>query len=109
MAATSTTSLGAFLGAFLAAVFSDRFLFAADFKVALLGCRTLDFAFLVAVRFAALLRGGLALALRRFEAFLRGGACFFALAMASVGIPPVRPAKYAVYANIAARSHQVRS
>ncbi len=93
-AATLTTLFGAFLGAFLAAVFSDRFFVAADFKAAPPRRRTLDFAFFVAVRFAALLRAGLALALRRFKAFLRDVTRLLALAMVlSVEIPPARPAK----------------
>lgn len=63
---TSTTRLGAFLGALLAAVFGDR---------------TSEFAFLVVVRFLAFLRVGLALALRRFELFLRLATSFFAMAI----------------------------
>jgi hypothetical protein len=42
----------------------------------------LDFAFFGVVRFAAVLRAGLALALPRFELFLRGATRFFALAIA---------------------------
>jgi hypothetical protein len=44
--------------------------------------RTLDFAFFVAVRFAAFLRAGFELTLPRFEFFLRVATRFFALAMA---------------------------
>ena len=88
-AATLTSLFGVFLGAFLAAVFSDHFFVVTDFKAEPPRRRTLDFAFFAAVRFVALMRAGLTLALRRFEAFLRGAACFFALAMAfSVEIPP---------------------
>jgi hypothetical protein len=48
----------------------------------------LDFASFGAVRFVAILRAGLALALRPFERFLRAAARFFAVAMAvSRGMP----------------------
>ena len=75
---TSTTCC---LGALLAAVFGDRFFLAADFGV-VPPARTLDFAFFDVVGFAAFLRAGLALALPRFELFLRAATRFFALATA---------------------------
>jgi hypothetical protein len=78
----TTTCLGAFLGAFLAAVFGGRFFLTAGFGAPLPAGRTLDFAALGVVRFAAALRVGLALALPRFELFLRVATRFFALAMA---------------------------
>ena len=74
--------LGAFLGAFLAAVFGGRFFLTAGFGAPLPARRTLDFACFGVVRFAAFLRAGLALALPRFELFLRVATRFFALAMA---------------------------
>ena len=67
----TTTCLGAFLGAFLAAVFSGRFFLTAGFGLPLPARLTLDFAFFAVVRFGAVLRAGLALALPRFELFLR--------------------------------------
>jgi hypothetical protein len=79
---TSTTCLGAFLGAFLAAVFGGRCFLATGFGPPLPARRTLDFARFGVVRFAAFLRAGLALALPRFELFLRVATRFFALAMA---------------------------
>jgi hypothetical protein len=79
---TSTTSLGAFLGAIFAVVFGGRFFLAVDFRAPLPACRTLDFAFFGVVRFIAFLRAGLALALPRFELFLRIAIRFFALTMA---------------------------
>jgi hypothetical protein len=78
---TSTTCFGVFLGAVLAAVFGGRFFLAVDFRAPLPARRTLDFAFFGVVRFAAFLRTVLALALPRFELFLRV-ATRFALAMA---------------------------
>ena len=78
----TTTFLGAFLGAFLAAVFGGRFFLTAGFGAPLPARRTLDFACFGVVRFAAFLRAGLALALPRFELFLRVATRFFALAMA---------------------------
>ena len=79
----TTTCLGAFLGAFLAVVFVGRFFLTAGFRAPVLARRTLDFAFFGAVRFVAVLRAGLALALPRFELFLRAAIRFFALAMVS--------------------------
>ena len=67
----TTTCLGPFLGAFRAAVFGGRFFLTAGFGAALPARRTLDFACFGVVRFAAFLRAGLALALPRFELFLR--------------------------------------
>ena len=78
---TSTTCLGAFLGAFLAAIFDGRCFLAMGFAAPLTARRTLDFAFFGVVRFVAFLRAGLALALPRFELFLRVATRFFALAM----------------------------
>ena len=75
---TSTTCLGVFLGAFLAAIFDGRFFFAVGFAAPL----TLDFACFGFVRFAVFLRAGLALALPRLELFLRVATRFFALAIA---------------------------
>jgi hypothetical protein len=71
---TSTACLGVLLGAFLAALFDCRCLFAAPL--------TLDFACFGVMRFAAFLRAGLVLALPRLELFLRVATRFFALAMA---------------------------
>jgi len=78
----TTTCLGVFLGAFLAAVFGGRFFLTAGFGAPLPARWTLDFAFVGVVRVAAFLRAGLALALPRFEVFLRVATRFFALAMA---------------------------
>ena len=78
---TSTTCLGAFLGAFLAAIFDGRCFLAMGFAAPLTARWTLDFAFFGVVRFAAFLRAGSALALPRFELFLRVATRFFALAM----------------------------
>ena len=78
---TTPMSCACCLGAFLAAVFGDRFFLAADFGV-VLPARTLDFAFLDVVCFAAFLRAGLALALPRFDLLLRAATRFFALAIA---------------------------
>jgi hypothetical protein len=79
---TSTTSLGAFLGAIFAAGFGGRLFLAVDFRAPLPACRTLGLAFFGVVRFAAFLRAGLVLALPRFELFLRVATRFCALAMA---------------------------
>ena len=79
---TSTTCLTGFLDAFLAAILDGRRFFAMGFAAPLIARRTLDFAFFGVVRFAAFLRAGLALALPRFELFLRATIRFFALAMA---------------------------
>ena len=78
---TSTTCLGVFPGAIFAVVFGGR-LFGRKFQAPLPACRTLDFAFFGVVRFAAFLRAVLALALPRFELFLRIATRFFALTMA---------------------------
>jgi hypothetical protein len=82
MIVVSTGTSTTFLGAFLAAVFGGRFFLAAGFVVLMPARRTLDFAFFGIARFAAFLRAGLALALPRFELFLRAATRFFALAMA---------------------------
>jgi hypothetical protein len=58
------------------------------FAAPLTARRTLDFALFGVVRFVAFLRAGLALALPRFELFLRVTTRFFALAM-------IVPVKYA--------------
>src|ERR1039458_4485730 len=68
---TSTTGLGTFLGAFLAAIFDGRSFLAIGFAAPLTARRTLDFTCFGVVRFAAFLRAGLALVLPRFELFLR--------------------------------------
>jgi hypothetical protein len=78
----STGTFTACLGALLATIFEGRFFLAADFAALLPARRTLDFALLGAARFATFLRAGLALALPRFEVFLRVATRFFALAMA---------------------------
>jgi hypothetical protein len=96
----TTTCLGVFLGAFLAAVFGGRFFLTAGFGAPLPARRTLDFASFGVARFAALLRPGLALALPRFELFLRVATRFFALAMAApsevcAGKPISKQANYA--------------
>ena len=78
---TSTTCLGAFLGAFLAAILDGRCFLAMGFAARLTARRTLDFAFFGAVRLAAFLRAGLALASPRFELFLRVATRFFAIAV----------------------------
>jgi hypothetical protein len=78
---TSTTCLGAFLGAFLAAIFDGRCFLAMGFAAPLTARWTLDFAFFGVVPFAAFLRAGSALGLPRFEFFLRVATRFFALAM----------------------------
>ena len=93
---TSTTRLSAFL----AAVFGDCFFLVADFGV-VLPARSLDFAFLDVVCFAAFLRAGLALALPRFELFLRAATRFFALAIAvpcEVCYPQANPTMYVISA-----------
>jgi hypothetical protein len=61
-AGASTTCLGAFLGAFLAAIFDGRCFLGMGFAAPLTARRTLDFAFFGVVRFAAFLRAGLPLA-----------------------------------------------
>jgi hypothetical protein len=96
----TTTCLGVFLGAFLAAVFGGRFFLTPGFGAPLPARWTLDFAFFSVARFAALLRPGLALALPRFELFLRVATRFFALAMAApsevcAGKPISKQANYA--------------
>jgi hypothetical protein len=96
----TTTCLGVFLGAFLAAVFGGRFFLTPGFGAPLPARRTLDFASFGVARFAALLRPGLALALPRFELFLRVATRFFALAMAALcevcaGQPISKQANYA--------------
>ena len=72
----STGASNARVGAFLAADFGRGF-----FLGALIFARTLDLDFLGAARFVAFLRAGLALALPRFELFLRAVTRFVALAM----------------------------
>ena len=79
---TSTTCLTGFLDSFLAAILDRRCFFAMGFAAPLIARRTLDFTFFGVVRFAAFLRAGLALALPRFELFLRATIRFFGLAMA---------------------------
>lgn len=67
--------------AVLAAVFDGRFFAAVDFTAPPRTSRALDFAVFDGARFVAFLRAGLALALPRFELFLRGATPFRALAM----------------------------
>jgi hypothetical protein len=76
----SATCLGAFRGA--ATVFGGGFFLAAGFVALMPARRTLDFALFGVARPAVFLRAGLALALPRFELFLRAATRFFALAMA---------------------------
>jgi hypothetical protein len=78
---TSTTCLGDFLGAFLAAIFDGRCFLAMGFAAPLTARWTLDFGFFGVVLFATFLRAGSALGLPRFEFFLRVATRFFALAM----------------------------
>jgi hypothetical protein len=82
MIVVSTGASDTCIGAFLAEVFGRRIFLATGF-VALIPARPrLDAAVFGAARFAAFLSAGLALALPRFELFLRAATRFFALAMA---------------------------
>jgi hypothetical protein len=65
----------------LSAVSGGRFFLATGFVALMPARRILDFAFFGVACFAAILRAGLALALPRFELFLRAATRFFALAM----------------------------
>jgi hypothetical protein len=66
----------------LSAVSGGRFFLATGFVALMPARRILDFTFFGVACFAAILRAGLALALARFELFLRAATRFFALAMA---------------------------
>ena len=66
----------------LSAVSGGRFFLATGFVALMPARRILDFAFFGIACFAAILRAGLALALPRFELFLRAATRFFTLAMA---------------------------
>jgi len=82
MASMIVVSTGAFATCLLCAVSGGRFFMATGF-FALLPVRwTLDFAFFGVACFAAIPRVRLALALSRFELFLRAATRFFVLAMA---------------------------
>jgi len=83
VAGTSPTCVGDFRAAFFAAVFSARFFLAAGLVALVPARRTLDFALFGVARLAVFLPAGLALALPRFELFLRAATRFFALAMAA--------------------------
>jgi hypothetical protein len=98
---TSTTCLGAFLGAFLAAVFGDRCVLAKGFGARLLARRALDFIFFGVVHFVVFLRADMAPALPRFELFLRAATRFFAM-IVSCEVAAGRPdlAIQAKYADI---------
>ena len=78
----------------LSAVSGGCFFLAAGFVALMPVRRILDFAFFGVACFAAILRAGLALALPRFELFLRAATRFFALAMA------ILPEAYRRYGNL---------
>jgi hypothetical protein len=99
---TSTTCLGAFLGAFLAAIFDGCCFLAMGFAAPLTARWTLDFAFFGVLPFAAFLRAGSALGLPRFELFLRVATRFFALAM-------IVPCEYAASTLISNQANYAQS